>query len=43
MTEIIISHDDATVLRNTLLSSVTREFHDKEAVIWVVDIHMFRS
>ena len=27
--EVIKSHDDATVLHNTLLSSVTKEFHDK--------------
>ena len=31
--EVVKSHEDATVLRNTLLSSVTKEFHDKEAVI----------
>ena len=29
---VIKSHDDASVLSNTSLSSVTKEFHDKEAV-----------
>ena len=43
MIDVIKSQNDATVLRNTLLSSVTKEFHDKEALVKIINIHVFRS
>ena len=41
MIDVIKSQNDATVLRNTLLSSVTKEFH--EALVKIINIHVFRS
>ena len=33
---VIKRHNDATVLRNTLLSSVTKEFHDNDIVVGAI-------